>query len=166
MDILNMTFTYDSKALIAISKEPDSFVTIFYFDKNETILTGRVSNRNQKGLAKVLAANPNDSGLVAIGGDYTLKIMNKTEKGFALLQAIRTENILVTTVGWLSGDILVAGTSDGYLLIAENGEPKVRLVAEDVETIDLTKLTEKWVIKICMVNQTNIVNESKCRLRP
>lgn len=62
-------FTYDSKGVAVLSEEPDAFLTIFFFDKSETIICGRVSNGNQKGLiANYLACNLNDTGLVAIGG--------------------------------------------------------------------------------------------------
>lgn len=66
----NMLFTYDSKGLAILSMEEDAFLTIFYFDKSETVICGRVSNGNQKGLtANYLACNLNDTGLVAIGGN-------------------------------------------------------------------------------------------------
>lgn len=66
----SLEFTQDSRGLAVLSKEPDAFLTIFYFDKSETIIVGRVSNGNQKGLtAAYLACNLSDTGLVAIGGN-------------------------------------------------------------------------------------------------
>lgn len=66
-----MCFTYDSKALAVLSKEPDAFLTIFYFDKSDTVVTARVSNGNQKTLtANCIACNLTDTGLVAIGGIF------------------------------------------------------------------------------------------------
>lgn len=64
-----MQFTQDSNGLAVLTKEPDAFLVIFYFDKSETIIMGRVSNGNQKGLtADVIACNLGDNGLVAVGG--------------------------------------------------------------------------------------------------
>lgn len=64
-----MRFTEDSRGLAILSKEPDAFLTIFYFDKSETIIVGRVSNGNQTGLtADVIACNLSDTGLVAVAG--------------------------------------------------------------------------------------------------
>lgn len=75
-DVEFMRFTEDSRGLAILSKEPDAFLTIFYFDKSETIIVGRVSNGNQTGLtADLIACNPIDTGLVAVAGNlqYRLK---------------------------------------------------------------------------------------------
>lgn len=64
-----MRFTEDSRGLAILSKEPNAFLTIFYFDKSETIIVGRVSNGNQTGLtADMIACNMSDTGLVAVAG--------------------------------------------------------------------------------------------------
>lgn len=65
-----LRFTEDSRGLAVLSKEPDAFLTIFYFDKAETKIVGRVSNGNQTGLtADVIACNLSDTGLVAVAGN-------------------------------------------------------------------------------------------------
>lgn len=72
-DVAFMRFTEDSRGLAILSKEPDAFLTIFYFDKSETIIVGRVSNGNQTGLtADVIACNITDTGLVAVAGTINL----------------------------------------------------------------------------------------------
>lgn len=64
-----MRFTEDSRGIAVLSKEPNAFLTIFYFDKSETIIVGRVSNGNQPGLtADMIACNLSDTGLVAVAG--------------------------------------------------------------------------------------------------
>lgn len=64
-----LEFTRDSNGLTVLSKEPDAFLTIFYFDKTDTVIVGRVSNSYQKGLtADVIATNLSDNGLVVVGG--------------------------------------------------------------------------------------------------
>lgn len=68
-DVSFLKFTEDSRGLAVLSKEPHAFLTIFYFDKSETIIVGRVSNGNQPGLtADVIACNLSDTGLVAVAG--------------------------------------------------------------------------------------------------
>lgn len=70
-----MRFTEDSRGLAILSKEPDAFLTIFYFDKSETIIVGRVSNGNQPGLtADLIACNLSDTGLVAVAGKINCKL--------------------------------------------------------------------------------------------
>lgn len=74
-DVEFMRFTEDSRGLAILSKEPDAFLTIFYFDKSETIIVGRVSNGNQTGLtADLIACNPIDTGLVAVAGNSQSKL--------------------------------------------------------------------------------------------
>lgn len=68
-DVSFMRFTEDSRGLAILSKEPDAFLSIFYFDKSETVIVGRVSNGNQPMLtADVIACNISDTGLVAVAG--------------------------------------------------------------------------------------------------
>lgn len=70
-DAESMAFTYDSKGIVVLSKEPDAFLSIFYFDKSETIVVGRVSSGTKKLLtAKYLTCNLNDNGLVAVAGKW------------------------------------------------------------------------------------------------
>lgn len=141
-DVGNICFIHDSKGIAVLSKEPDAFLTIFYFDKSETVLTGRVSNRNQKGNAKFLSCNPSDTGLVVIGGDYTFKLLNRTEKGFTLMGNVKSEDLIVTSLVWLTSDIIVAGTSDTELLFIEGGEAKATYSAREIEIVDLAKIPE------------------------
>lgn len=68
-DVSFMRFTEDSRGLAILSKEPDAFLIIFYFDKSETVIVGRVSHGNQPMLtANVIACNISDTGLVAVAG--------------------------------------------------------------------------------------------------
>lgn len=64
-----LAFIYDSKGIAVLSKEPDAFLTIFYFDKADTIVMGRASNSNHKNLTSLhISCNLSDTGLVAVGG--------------------------------------------------------------------------------------------------
>lgn len=66
-----ISFINDSKGIAVLSKEPDAFLTIFYFDKADSIVCGRVSVSSKKLLiAKYISCNLNDTGLVAVGGMY------------------------------------------------------------------------------------------------
>lgn len=70
----SICFTCDSKGIAVLTKEPDAFMTIFFFDKAETIVMGRVSNSGQKGLSAIhVACNLSDTGLIAVGGTATDK---------------------------------------------------------------------------------------------
>lgn len=137
-------FTYDSKGLAVLSNEPDAFLTIFFFDKSETVICGRVSNGNQKGLvANYLSCNLNDTGLVAIGGDYTFKLMSRQDKSFGTIGTMTGDHKIITSMIWLTGEILVAGTSNNQLQFVEGGDPKINYEATTVMFIDLEKARER-----------------------
>lgn len=64
-----LTFTHDSKGIAVLSKDPEAFLIIFYFDKADTIVSGRVSvGNNKQVVAKYISCNPSDTGLVVVGG--------------------------------------------------------------------------------------------------
>lgn len=139
-----MSFTYDSKGIAVLSKEPDAFLTIFYFDKMETIVVGRVSNSSQTTLnARFISCSLSDNGLVAVGGDFTFKFMSRQEKGFSLVGTVSGENKQVTSLAWLSPEILVAGLANGQLFFVEGGDPKANFCALTTNSIDLTKSKEE-----------------------
>lgn len=138
----NMCFTFDSKGIAVLSKEPDAYINIYTFDKNDTVVTGRASNRNLQGRATLLACNPGDVSIIAVGGDNMLKIMNKTEKGFGQLGTIKGENIVVTSLVWLSGEIIIAGSAEMELYFVEGGDLKAKFKALELNVIDLSLQVE------------------------
>lgn len=65
----SLAFNHDSKGIAVLSHEPDAFLTVFYFDKAETVISGRVASGNQKNmLARFVSCNLSDTGLVAVCG--------------------------------------------------------------------------------------------------
>ncbi|KAG5674864.1 hypothetical protein PVAND_004809 [Polypedilum vanderplanki] len=62
-----------------------AFITIYTFGKNDTMVTGRASNKNYPGRATLVKCNPSDTSIITVGGENMMKIMNKTEKGFGQL---------------------------------------------------------------------------------
>lgn len=136
----NMCFTSDSKGIAVLSQEPDSFITIYTFDKTDTMVTGRASNKNYPGRATLVQCNPGDISIIAVGGDNMLKLMNKTEKGFGQLGTIsKSDNILVTSLTWLSPEIIIAGSADMELYFVEGTELKAKHNTRDLELIDLSQ---------------------------
>lgn len=136
-EIGNMCFTADSRGLAILSQEPDAFISIYMLDKADSIVTGRASNKNYPGRATLLQCNPGDVSIVTVGGENMLKIMNKTEKGFGQLGTIKGENIIVTSLTWLSAEIIIAGSADMELYFVEGGELKAKYNTMDLEVIDL-----------------------------
>lgn len=52
------------------------------------------------------------------------------------------EHKIITSLVWLTAEILVAGTSADQLLLFENGDPKQFYKASEVTAIDLEKAKE------------------------
>uniref|UniRef100_A0A1Q3G5C9 Putative golgin subfamily protein n=1 Tax=Culex tarsalis TaxID=7177 RepID=A0A1Q3G5C9_CULTA len=138
----NICFTFDSRGIAVLSVEPDAFLSIFSFDKNESLIIGRASNSSQQGQATILSCNPSDATIVAVGGYCMLKIMNKTDKGFGQIGTIKGDNLQVTSITWLTSEALAAGTAETELIIVESGELKFKLRGDEIERIDLSAETE------------------------
>jgi hypothetical protein len=109
-----------------LSQEPDAFITIYTFDKNDSMMTGKASNRSYPGRARLIQCNFGDALIVAVGGENMLKLMNKTEKGFGQLGTIKGENITATPLTWLSAEHILAVSADMELYFVEGGELKAK----------------------------------------
>lgn len=129
--------------MAVLTKEPDSYLILIYFDKAQSLIMGRVSHStHQLSVARTISCSLIDSGLVAIGGDYTFKLLNKTEKGFAPMGTIKGDGIAITSLAWLTNDILIAGTNETELFIVDNGDLKLIFNALDVTLIDLSQISD------------------------
>lgn len=137
-----ISFTHDSRNVAILSKEPDAFLSIFSIDRDESVFMGRASNSSMPGKAYFISCNPGDTAITAVGGEFLLKLMNKTEKGFGQIGTVKGDNLHITSLCWLSQDVLLAGTTETELLFVEGGDPKAKYSALDTDLIDLTKVPE------------------------
>ena len=55
-----------------------------------------------------------------------------------MIGAINGENKIVTSLAWLSGDLLIVGTCEAELLLSESGETRNIYCAISTDEIDLT----------------------------
>lgn len=140
--VAQLMFTMDSKSIAILTHNPDAMLYIMVLDKMGTIIEGRPSSNNNRGLAEKIACNPQDTALVAVGGDKLLMLLSKSEKGFSLANNIKI-NFQVTCMAFLSMDILMVGTSDDELITIENGEIKFRQQAHNAEGFDLMQDQEQ-----------------------
>lgn len=139
-----MAFTYDSKGIAVLSQEPDAFVAVYYFDKAETTITCRVSVGTKKKLiARHVSCNLNDTGLLAVSGDYTLKILSRQENMFTPIGTMTGKEYKFTSLIWLTSEVLIAGTANSELVFIEGGDLKIIYPAELIETIDLGRTKEE-----------------------
>lgn len=64
--------------------------------------------------------------------------MARQEKGFTLIGTISSANIRVTSLTYLTAEILLIGTAVGELLFVEGSDLKANCMAETTNVIDLT----------------------------
>lgn len=64
--------------------------------------------------------------------------MSRQDKTFTTIGSITGEHKIVTSLAWISGDLLIVGTSVGKLLLVEGGEQKAFYCAFTTDEIDLS----------------------------
>lgn len=69
--------------------------------------------------------------------------MSRQDKGFSCIGTMSGENRIITSVMWLTPEILIAGTAKNELLFIEGGDFKLAYPADLIEVIDLSKAKEE-----------------------
>lgn len=64
--------------------------------------------------------------------------MSRQDKTFTAIGTITGEHKIVTSLAWISGDLLIVGTSVGKLLLVEGGDQKAVYCAFTTDEIDVT----------------------------
>lgn len=128
----SMCFNSNSNGIAVLSKEPDVFIVIYTFGRNKTV-TGQVVISNEATHATLLLCNPRDN-ILAIGGEKMLEFMTLK---CSPLGTNKGSNIKVTSIAWLTPEILIAGTADMDIFFVEGGELKVKYDTRDLEEFDL-----------------------------
>lgn len=77
--------------------------------------------------------------------------MSRQDKGFTCQGTMTGDNRFITSVMWLTPDIVVAGTSLNELLFVEGGDLKLAYPAELIEVIDLSKSKEEYFFSFSML---------------
>ncbi|KAH8348773.1 hypothetical protein KR084_010987, partial [Drosophila pseudotakahashii] len=135
-EIQQMIFTNDSRSVALITRPPEETLIMLVLDKTSTVIEGRATIPGSHGGAECIAGNPNDCSFLAVGGERTLLLMSKSERGFSISNNLKVK-YRVTSMAFLSLDLLMVGTSDDQLILVENGEQKLAQKASDADTVDL-----------------------------
>ncbi|KAM0726478.1 Cilia and flagella-associated protein 57 [Formica fusca] len=141
-------FTFDSKNLVAITGEPDQTMLFYNWEKGKVESTSKLANpQNPLAIAEILACNPTDSAVVAVGGPYNFKFLTVSETVWRPYGFTKGENLLVCSMTWLDGDRLLVGTEDGRVLYMENGDLKNIYWISDTVSMNL-KIREEYVMPV------------------
>ncbi|KMQ89315.1 wd repeat-containing protein 65 [Lasius niger] len=142
----SMGFTFDSKNLVAITGEPDQTMLFYNWEKGKVESTFKLANpQNPLAIAEMLACNPTDAAVVAVGGPYNFKFLTVSETVWRPYGFAKAENLLVCSMTWLDGDRLLVGTEDGRVLYLENGDLKNVYWISDTVSMNL-KIREEYVM--------------------
>lgn len=95
-----------------------------------------------------MSCNPNDTGIMALGGTFAFKFLTVSETLWRPYGFSKADNLIITTLTWLNTDRLLVGTSDGRILFLENGELK-----NIYKLADITFMNLKIKEDIAMQNQ-------------
>ncbi|XP_013119183.2 cilia- and flagella-associated protein 57 [Stomoxys calcitrans] len=134
--IKQLLFTGDSKGLTILTQSPEEMLYMILLDKLGTVYEGRPCPPNTRCTAECVACNPQDTSLLAVGGNNLLLLQSKSDKGFNTTNTLKS-NFVTTSMVFLAMDLLMVGTDENELILVENGEFKLRQKASDAETFDL-----------------------------
>jgi hypothetical protein len=88
-----------------------------------------------------VACNPTDNCVLVIVGLRLFRLLSLSDNTWRQYGWSQADALNITSVAWLSFDCVIAGTSDGDLLLVDNGKLKAVYKATGLTTIDM-KLQE------------------------
>ncbi|XP_076234209.1 testes of unusual size [Calliopsis andreniformis] len=139
-------FSFDNKYLAAVTGEPDQTMLYYNWEKGKVESSIKVGNpQNPVAIVELLACNPSDAGVVAVGGPHIFKFLTLSETVWRPYGFSKAENIVGCSMAWLNSDRLLFGTKDGRILYLENGDLKNIYKMSDTMTMNL-RIREEYVI--------------------
>lgn len=156
-----LSFTFDSKNLVAITgkhNQHDQLMLFYNWEKGKVESSFKITNpQNPLAIAKVLACNPLDIAVVAIGGVYTFKFLTFSDAVWRPYGFAKAENLLVCSMTWLDGDRLLVGTNDDRVLYLENGNLKNIYKMSDTVSMNL-KIREEYIMPTTATTSPQMTN--------
>ncbi|KOC64830.1 WD repeat-containing protein 65 [Habropoda laboriosa] len=139
-------FSFDNKYLVAVTGEPDQTMLFYNWEKGKIESSIKVgTSQNPLAIIEVLACNPSDVGVVALGGPHIFKFLTLSDTVWRPYGFSKADNILTCSMTWLNPDRLLLGTKDGRILYLENGDLKNIYKMNDTMFMNL-KIREEYVI--------------------
>ncbi|XP_034177079.1 testes of unusual size [Osmia lignaria lignaria] len=140
-------FSFDNKYLAAITGEPDQTMLYYNWEKGKVESSIAVGNpQNLSAIVDIIACNPSDNGVVALGGLYIFKLLTLSDTIWRPYGFSKADSILICSMAWLNPDRLLIGTKDGRILYLEHGDLKNMYKMSDTVSMNL-KIREEYVIQ-------------------
>ncbi|KAK0157898.1 hypothetical protein PV328_011585 [Microctonus aethiopoides] len=151
-----ISFSYDSCYIAAVTGEPDQTMIYYLWEKGKVESSIKLINQqNHAAIINLIACNPNDVGIISIAGDYYFKLLTVSETIWRPYGFSKAENLLISSIVWLTTDRLLAGTRDGRILIIENGDLKSIYNISEITMINF-KIREDFIIQPTVIASKSI----------
>ncbi|PNF35437.1 Cilia- and flagella-associated protein 57 [Cryptotermes secundus] len=141
-EYVSLSFSFDGKFLAAIVGDPDWTLIYFQWEKGKIDSMTKARNPTTSGHVTQVACNPTDSSVLVIVGLQLFRLLCATEKTWRQYGWSKADSLNITSVAWLTFDSVIAGTSNGNLLLVENGELKAIYRAMDLTDINMKLHTD------------------------
>ncbi|XP_050525213.1 cilia- and flagella-associated protein 57-like isoform X2 [Daktulosphaira vitifoliae] len=150
-----LQFSYDDIYLAVLSNEPD-FIMYYYNWENSKIdsYVKAISPPNVVGPVTDMSLNPTDNTISCFVGKGLFRLMTITDSVWRQYGFQKAENLDLTSVCWLNGDRILAGTVDGRIILIENGDLIAIYNAKTTTTLD-PKLKLKNPLDVIPLNRKN-----------
>lgn len=84
-----------------------------------------------------LACNPNDANSVVAVGTNVFRILACSDYNWKQYGYNKADQLILTTVAWISQDRVLTGTKNGTLLLIESGDLKAIFNVNDLPVMQL-----------------------------
>lgn len=143
--------------MAAVTGLPDQTMLFYNWEKGKVESSLKVgTSQNSLAVVELLACNPSDIGVVAVGGPHTFKFLTLSDIIWRPYGFSKADNILACSMTWLNSDRLLLGTKDGKILYLENGDLKNIYKMTDTMSMNL-KIREEYIIP----TSTSIIDDGQ-----
>ncbi|XP_050424212.1 cilia- and flagella-associated protein 57-like [Adelges cooleyi] len=118
-----LQFSYDDSYLAALTGGPDYMMYYYNWENSKIESYVKATNPpNVMGPVTDMALNPNDNTIACFVGKGLFRLMTITDSVWRQYGFQKADNLDFTSVCWLNGDRILAGTVDGRIILVENGD--------------------------------------------
>ncbi|KAI5711305.1 hypothetical protein M8J76_004736 [Diaphorina citri] len=133
---ITMCYSWDGDHLLYVTSETDPVMYYFSFELDK-VESSTVATQPPAYLGPVamIAGNPADSMIVVIVGSGLFRLLNLSDSVWRQYGFQKAEMYNFLSVSWISAERLIAGTSDGRIILVDSGELKGIYKAYDADVI-------------------------------
>ncbi|XP_050527908.1 cilia- and flagella-associated protein 57-like [Daktulosphaira vitifoliae] len=161
--IINLKFSCDDIFLAVLTDGPD-FMMYFYSWENSMIESSTQAIEPSTFIGPVLdmALNPSDSTIMCFVGSNLFRLMTITETVWKQYGFQTIKDVNFTSVCWLNGDRILAGTLDCRIFYIENGNLRAVYVANTIKYIDIKYNMENPLEVLASHSKTDQYRNVRC----